>query len=178
MADLETHLKHWLGQLDLGDKDSVVVTIKVLAKSKRFFYGDSSRAREMIARHQSREAASNLEYCEHKAGPEWLFCLTLADGGLGIAEASLNAMRSVTDLVALAVKTHRDERRIRRKRSEPLSIVVWGFDPKGVFAESPDFTITLHGDDEPKDEQVGDIVAAAIHTIAEVRQREDEREDG
>ena len=56
-----------------------------------------------------------------------------------------------------------------------LMVVVWGYDPKGICAESPDLEITLHGD-EPEDEKIAVIVASAIDTIAEVRRLQGDEE--
>ena len=101
--------KRLLDQLDLGDKDELVVSIKTFAESKFFRYGESGQLRKFANRH--RKGPSHLEYHQRKVGPEWLFELTLNDGGIGIADASRSAVESITELVALAVKTHRQERR-------------------------------------------------------------------
>ena len=96
--------KRFLDQLDLGDKDELIVSIKTLAQSS-FFYGDPAQLRAMADQHRKMEAASQLEYHEHEAGPEWLFRLILVDGGIGIAEASVGTVTSLAEMVAHAVQT-------------------------------------------------------------------------
>ncbi len=168
-------LTHLLDRLDLGDKDELVVSIKVFAKSK-FFYGDPAQLREIADQHRSRDVASQLEFHEHEAGPEWLFRLILVDGGIGIAEASVGAMQSIAKMVAFAVQTDWEGRRAHCEPPENLMIVVWGYDPNGVFAESPDIEIDLHGDSPPEEKKTRDIVTSAIHTIAEVRRLAEDAE--
>jgi hypothetical protein len=165
--------KRFLDELDLGDKDELVVSVKISAQS-RFFYGDPARLREMADQHRGGEAASQLEYQEHEAGPEWSFRLTLVDGGIGIAEASVGTVISIAEMVAHAVQADWEGRRAHCAPPESLIIVVWGYDPKGVFAESPDLEITLHGDSPPEEKKTGDIVTAAIHTAAEVRRLQED----
>jgi len=170
----ELDLKHWLYQLDLGDKDELIISIKSIAESGCFFYGDSGQLGHMAERHRRTNGSSNLEFHEHEVGPEWLFVLMLADGGLGVAEASLGTVKSITDMVAFAVKTDWDGRRAHCDPPESLFVVVWGLDPMGVYAESPDHEINLYGDAPDVVEKAGDIVACMIKSIAEVRRLADE----
>ena len=110
------------------------------------------------------------EYEEHESGPEWLLYLALTAAGLGIAEKTLGIVKSVVDLVALSVKSHREERKKQDRRPEPLVIVVRGFDPEGAFFERP--VMEIDEDPPPRDEAIRDSLASVIQPIAEERVRQ------
>ena len=152
----------------------LAVSVKVRVKSNCFCYGHSGHFHRMMDRHWEREGPSRWEYEEHESGPEWLLYLALTAAGLGVAEKSLGIVKSVIDLVILAVKTHREERRKRDERPEPLSIVVRGFGPEGAFFEKP--VIEIDCEDPPGDKAIKESLTAVIQQIAEERVRQDRGE--
>jgi hypothetical protein len=168
----QKEIKQRLERFNHGDRNQVLaVSIKVRVKSNCFCYGHSGQSQSMIDRHRGREGPGHWEYEEHESGPEWLLYLALTAAGLGIAEKSLGIVKSVIDLVAIAVKTHREERTKRDQRPEPLSIVVRGFGPEGAFFEKP--VIEIDCEDPPGDEAIKESLADVIQQIAEERVRQD-----
>lgn len=135
----QKEIKQRLERFNHGDGKGLALSVKVRVKSNCFCYDHSGRFHQMMDRDRrgEREGTSHWEYEEHESGPEWLLYLALTAAGLGIAEKTLGIVKSVVDLVALSVKSHREERRKRRQTPEPLIIVVRGFDPEGAFLRIP-----------------------------------------
>jgi hypothetical protein len=173
----QKEIKQRLERFNHGDGKGLALSVKVRVKSNCFCYDHSGRFHQMMDRDRrgEREGTSHWEYEEHESGPEWLLYLALTAAGLGIAEKTLGIVKSVVDLVALSVKSHREERRKRRQTPEPLIIVVRGFDPEGAFFENPVMEI---GDDPPRDEAIKDSLAAVIQQIAEERVRQGKSQEG
>jgi hypothetical protein len=168
----QQEIRQRLERFNHGDGKGLAVSIKVRVKSNCFCYDHSGHFHRMMDRdrHWDREGPSHWEYEEHESGPEWLLYLALTAAGLGVAEKSLGIVKSVIDLVAVAVKSHREERGKRGQRPEPLVIVVRGFDSEGAFFEKPVMEID---ENPPGDTAIKDSLAAVIQQIAEERVRQD-----
>ena len=153
-----------------GGDQGLAVSIKVRVPYGCFCYGHSPHLERMFHRHWDGEDPHHCEYVEHESGPEWLIYLTLAVGGLTIAEKSLAIIKNVIDLVIIAAKSHREERRKRNEQPEPLVIVVRGFTPARVFFEKP--VVEIDGGNPPADEAIKDSLTEVIQQIAEERVRQ------
>jgi hypothetical protein len=153
-----------------GGDQGLAISIKVRVRYGCFCYGHSPHLERMFHRHWDREKPNRAEYVEHESGPEWLIYLTLAVGGLTIAEKSLGIIKSIIDLLAIAAKTHAEERRKRNEQPEPLVIVVRGFTPERVFFEKT--VIEIDWGNPPADEAIKESLTEVIQQIAEERVRQ------
>ena len=161
----QREIKQRLERFNYGSHEpGLALSVKVRVKSNCFCYGHYGRFHHMMDRGRDWERGpSHWEYEEHESGPEWLIYLALTAAGL-------NIVKPVLELVVLAVKSHREERRKREQTPEPLVIVVRGFDPEGVFFER---TVMEIEEDVPNDNAIKDPLAAVIQQIAEERVRQD-----